>query len=122
MRTVRPLTITGLEADTSYDVRVRATNNDLSNNDGPWSLVGTGSTNKEGNSPPRLTEEPVTRSVLENTSAGENVGNPVTASDGDSTTLTYRLEGPDAGLFSFNTRTGQITNEGPPESRGPTML
>ena len=75
--------ITVLEADTAYDVRVRATNNDLSNNNGTWSLVGTGSTNKEGNSPPRLTEEPVTRSVLENTSAGENVGNPVTAADGD---------------------------------------
>ena len=102
--------ISGLEADTSYDVRVRAENSD---DDGPWSLLGTGSTNKEGNSPPRLTEEPVTRSVLENTSAGENVGNPVTAADGDSTTLTYRLEGPDAGLFSFNTRTGQIRTKAP---------
>ena len=99
-----------MEADTSYDVRVQASN---SEGDSLWSLVGTGSTNKEGNSPPQFTEEPVTRSVVENTPAGENVGNPVTAADGDSTTLTYRLEGPDAGLFSIDTRTGQIRTKAP---------
>ena len=47
-------TITGLEADTSYDVRVRATNSD---DTGPWSFVGTGSTNKKGNSPPSFNED-----------------------------------------------------------------
>ena len=50
---------------------------------------------------------------LENTPAGENVGSPVSASDQDTTTLTYRLEGPDAGLFNFNTRTGQIRTKAP---------
>ena len=43
-------TITVLEADKSYDVRVRATNS--ADGDGVWSFVGRGSTNKEGNSPP----------------------------------------------------------------------
>ena len=101
--------ITGLEADTSYDVRVRATNNDLSNNDGPWSLVGTGSTNKEGNSSPSFSESsPASRRVDENTPAGRNIEGPVTASDGDSVNLTYWLEGADADLFGFDTRTGQI--------------
>ena len=32
----------------------------------------------------------------------------MTATDGDTTTLTYELGGPDADLFNFNTRTGQI--------------
>ena len=49
----------------------------------------------------------------ENTPAGENVGSPVTATDRDTTTLTYGLEGPDADLFSFNTRSGQIRTKAP---------
>ena len=46
-------TITGLDADTSYDVRVQATGEAA----GPWSFVGTGSTNIEGNSPPLLNDD-----------------------------------------------------------------
>ena len=49
----------------------------------------------------------------ENTPAGENIGSPVSASDLDTTTLTYSLEGPDAGLFSFTTRTGQLRTKAP---------
>ena len=104
-------TITGLDADTSYDVRVQATNGEGT---GPWSFVGTGSTNKEGNSPPQSTDDtPATRSVEENTPAGVTIGSPVTATDGDTTTLTYRMDGPDADLFNFNTRTGQIRTKAP---------
>ena len=104
--------ITGLEADTSYDVRVQATN---AEGFSTWSFVGTGSTNKEGNSPPQSNEEsvPATLSVAENTPAGENVGSPVTAADQDTTTLTYELNGPDKDLFNFNTRSGQIRTKAP---------
>ena len=49
----------------------------------------------------------------ENTPAGENVGIPVTAADLDTTTLTYGLGGPDADLFNFNTRSGQIRTKAP---------
>ena len=95
-------------------MRVRAKNSDLDSNEGPWSFVGTGSTNKEGNSPPQSNDEtPATRNVDENTPAGENIGSPVTATDQDTTTLTYRLEGPDAGLFSFDTRSAQIRTKAP---------
>ena len=105
-------TITGLEADTSYDVRVQATNGD---GPGLWSLVGTGSTNKEGNSAPSFNDDDslFERDVDENTPAGENVDSPVTATDGDTTTLTYGLEGPHADLFSFDTRAGQIRTKAP---------
>ena len=104
--------ITGLEPDTSYHVRVQATNGDGA---GAWSLVGTGSTNKEGNSPPQSneTEESPTRAVPENTPAGENVGSPVTATDQDTITLTYQLGGPDSDLFNFETRSGQIRTKAP---------
>ena len=106
----RTASITGLKADTSYDVRVRAAGEAT----GPWSLVGTGSTNKEGNSPPQSTDgSTTTRTVDENTPAGENVGSPVTAADLDTTTLTYELNGPDADLFNFNTQSGQIRTKAP---------
>ena len=102
-------TITGLKADTSYQVRVQARNNDLGGNTGPWSLVGTGSTNKEGNSPPRFAQTaPHTLTMTENSSPGQSVGAPVTAYDADSRTLGYRFDGRDADLFDFNTSNGQI--------------
>ncbi len=104
--------ITGLEADTSYDVRVQATNGDGT---GPWSFVGTGSTNKEGNKAPSFNEDDslVERDVDENTPSGEDVDSPVSATDGDTTTLTYGLGGPHADLFSFDTRSGQIRTKAP---------
>ena len=111
------VTILGLDPDTSYDVRVQATSPEGT---GLWSFVGTGSTNKAGNSSPVLnddtapaTDNLVDRSVNENAPAGENIGSPVTASDADTTTLTYSLGGPDADLFNFNTRSGQIRTKAP---------
>ena len=102
-------TITGLSADTSYQVRVQASNTDVMSNDGPWSLVGIGSTNKEGNSRPSFTQTaPYTLNMAENSSSAQSVGVRVTADDADSRTLSYRFEGRDAGLFDFNSSTGQI--------------
>ena len=49
------------------------------------------------------------RSVAENTAAGEDVGAAVTATDTDAgDTLSYRLEGTDAGSFDIVPETGQI--------------
>ena len=48
------------------------------------------------------------RSVVENTSAGENVGAPVTAMDADNDTLTYSLGGTDMASFDIDPPTGQI--------------
>ena len=106
-------TITGLKVNTTYDVRVRATNSD---GDGPWSLVGTGSTNKEDNSPPKFHEtdgSTVELDVPENTPAGEDVDSPVTATDGDTASLTYELDGPHKDLFNFDTQSGQIRTKEP---------
>ena len=110
-------TITGLDPDTPYDVRVQATNGEGT---GPWSLVGTGSTNKAGNSPPAFPRPgEIVRNVDENTSVGQNVGTPVTANDSDASTLTYRLEGPDAALFAFVTSSGQIRTKSPLNHENP---
>ena len=51
----------------------------------------------------------VTRSIAENTLAGQPVGAPVTAEEPDSEdTLTYSLSGTDAASFDINTSTGQL--------------
>ena len=101
-------TITGLEADTSYEVRVQALNGD-GQSPHPWSLVGTGSTNKEGNLSP-VSNEDATEDleVPENADAGQDVEGPVAATDRDSARLIYSLEGPDAESFDFDTSSGQI--------------
>ena len=49
------------------------------------------------------------RNVAENTSAGENIGGPVTAADPDSRdTLVYSLSGVDAASFDIEAATGQL--------------
>ncbi len=60
--------------------------------------------------------EPITtaieREIPENTSAGDPVGDPITARDNDANddpeTLTYTLDGADEGKFAIDTKTGQI--------------
>ena len=102
-------TITGLDPDTSYQVRVRARNIDVTSNDGPWSFVGTGSTNKANNSSPKFAQSvPHPLIMAENSPSGQSVGAPVTADDADSRTLSYRFKGRDADLFDFNSSNGQI--------------
>ena len=48
------------------------------------------------------------RSVAENTVAGEDIGNPVAASDANGDALTYALSGTDAASFDINPDTGQL--------------
>lgn len=107
-------TITGLRADTSYDVRVQATNGEGTDT---WSLVGTGSTNKAGNAPPQFntpddtncTDADICRTMGENEDPGQNVGTAMpSATDSDSVTKTYELTGPDADSFVFDTSARRI--------------
>ena len=96
-------TIPSLNGGTSYQVQLRATNDE---GDGPWSPPGSGRTNVTGNDPPVFPGTSTTRSFDENTAAGEPVGAPVTADDAD--TLAYSLEGPDASSFTIVRASGQI--------------
>ena len=107
--TDRTTTIENLEADTSYQVRVRATNGEADTTEN-WSLVGTGSTNKGTNKPPKFIDsgDPIMRDVDEDEDLGQDVGRPVRATDDGVLPLSYRLEGPDADLFDFNPSSSQI--------------
>ena len=61
------------------------------------------------NNAPVFTEgSATTRSVAENTAPGQNIGNPVTATDADSDTLTYSLSGVDAASFGIIASSGQL--------------
>ena len=60
------------------------------------------------NTAPIFFLESITREVDENSPAGTDVGDPVTATDADNDTLTYTLEGTDAASFQIDSTSGQI--------------
>ena len=51
---------------------------------------------------------PVTRSLAENTTSGQPIGDPFKATDADGDSLTYRLRGVHADRFSIGAGTGQL--------------
>ena len=102
-RSTTSTTIAGLAEATSYQVRVRAKNDD---GDGAWSEPGSGSTN--ANQAPVITNKtPSERQVDENSRTGTTVGDAFTATDANAEdTLTWSLSGTHASLFSIDD--GQI--------------
>ena len=66
---------------------------------------------EEVNEQPTFADATATRSIIENTAAGENVGDPVSATDPDRDTLEYALGGTDASSFSIDSSTGQLMTD-----------
>ena len=66
------------------------------------------SQNSQRNSPPEFEGARITRSVIENVAAGP-VGVPITATDDDGDTLTYRIETAPKGPFEIDSSTGQLS-------------
>ena len=62
------------------------------------------------NEPPAFAAETDARTIVENTTAGRNIGTPVSATDPDAgdTTLTYTLGGDDAASFGIVATSGQL--------------
>jgi hypothetical protein len=61
------------------------------------------------NNPPQFSDgASTTRSIAENTAAGQNIGTAVAATDADKHKLTYTLGGTDASSFSIVRTTGQL--------------
>ncbi len=88
-------TITGLDPHSEYQVQVRAVNDE---GDGEWSPSGSGET---ANSAPVFTDAALTFSLAENTPAGTDIGDPITATDADGDNLSYTIEGADRSSFSL---------------------
>ena len=97
-------TIAGLEAGTTYQAQVRATN---AEGTGGWSATGSGSTNTPTNNAPVFTNQPTTATVAENSAGGTAVAT-VAATDADSDTLTYSLDSASDAVFEIRS-TGGIT-------------
>ena len=104
--------IGNLTADTSYEVRVRATN---AEGDGVWSPSGTGQTNAEDNAAPTFNDGGSTTRTFDETigdtavTSASDIGTPVSAMDPDTgDTLEYRLEGTDMASFGIIGTNGQL--------------
>ena len=99
-------TITGLTANTRYEIQVRARN---AQGESSWSPSVTGTTT-DNQSPVFSEGTSTTRSIAENTGAGQNIGNPVSATDGDNDQITYSLQGGDASAFTI-AGSGQLSTQ-----------
>ena len=98
--------ITGLTDGTAYEVQVRAQN---SEGPGDWSASGTGTTTRANQSPVFGDGTTAARFVAEDSPVGTAVGGPVSATDPDGDTLSYTLGGADAGSFTIDGSSGQIS-------------
>ncbi len=103
--------ITGLTAGSLYDVEVRSKN---AEGDSSWnSGSATPTAPAPGNNPPTFNEgSSASRSVAENTAAGQNIGSPVDATDVDNDALAYALGGTNANHFAIDSATGQLQASG----------
>ncbi len=95
---------------TTYSIKVIADDG----NGGTAEIAGTVlargriSTQVTNNTPVFTDSNPTTRSIAENTASGQNIGDPVGATDADNDTLTYTLGGTDAASFSIVDTSGQL--------------
>ena len=82
---------------------------DISTDTNPDATIDVTITVTDVNEKPAFTEtDPATRSVPENTSAGQEIGNAIAATDPENDTLTYTLGGTDAANFSIVGTSGQL--------------
>ena len=73
-----------------------------------WSSETSVTLRLRANSAPVFADDLVALTLPENSAVGTSVGAAVTATDADSDTLTYSLEGTDAASFDIESGTGQI--------------
>lgn len=73
-----------------------------------WAAPAHGVHAQGTNQAPAFPAGPLARSVAENSAAGANAGEPVTATDANDDTLTYSLGGTDSSAFSIVADSGQI--------------
>ena len=99
------VTITGLTSSTTYEVQVRATNDEGS---GAWSASGEGTPVAPNSAPVFGEGSSASRSVAENVAAETTIGAAVSATDADGDGIVYRLEGTDAASFAIDEGTGQL--------------
>ena len=71
----------------------------------------------DANVAPEFASATTSRTVAENTAAGEDIGNPVAANDANGDALTYALSGTDAASFRHRPGHGPADDPGGPGLR-----
>ena len=102
-------TLSGLTPNTRYWVQVQARNDEGT---GDWSPASNAPTSPNSLPSFRDTGAASSRSLPENTPGGTDIGDPVGATDVESSDLTYILEGDDAASFEIDASTGQLSTAG----------
>ena len=107
LKTKAPL---DFETESSYTVSVSVSDGKGGTDSITVTVTVTDLDETPSNNPPVFAagDDPVTRSVAENTASGTNIGAAVSATDADSNTLAYLLSGDDASSFSIDADTGQL--------------
>ena len=110
---LRTNTLLDYETQSSYSVTITVSDGEGGSDSITVTINITDVDERPANNPPEFTEgDDATRIVAENTALGEDLGDPVSATDQDDDTLTYSLSGTDASSFSIDSTTGQLkTNE-----------
>ena len=104
-------TYTPVAADVGKYLRATVTYTDPQGS-GKTARAVSSSTVVAGNAEPSFSTTTATRTLPENSGAGVDVtGGTVTATDGDSDTLTYSLTGTDAARFEIDSSSGQIATK-----------
>ncbi len=97
------------ETKTSYSVTITVTDDDEDNPLSDSISVTVTINNLDENRAPVFTEgTSTTRSIVENTGSGVNIGSAVSATDIDNDTLEYSLGGTDASSFRIDSTSGQL--------------
>ena len=89
--------------NTRYEVQVRAHNDE---GEGQWSPSGFGTTSS--NQPPVFDETAPARNLVENTTGVQDIGTPVSATDPEGRTVSYRLAGGDTDRFTIDPGSGHL--------------
>ena len=101
--------------ETEHTVHVNGddtTNGELFENGGKCLPVDDGATEEIiQNRAPEFSSLPITLSVVENTDADVNIGDPVAATDPEGDELTFSLTGTDAASFDIDSSTGQLMTD-----------
>ena len=99
-------------ADNVYELSVQVTDNqDAEGNpdDSVDAEIGVNITVTDVNEPPEFDTAALELEVAENYEAGTNVGDPIVATDPESSALAYSLSGADSDLFGIESSSGQIS-------------
>ena len=96
------------ETKSSYTVTVTVTDTSSASNNSTAITVTINVTYQLNHAPIFTNGATTSRSIVETATAGDNIGNPVSATDANNDVLEYTLSGTDAASFSIVSTSGQL--------------